>query len=315
LGLSEIATACGPEPVARLAPILYHEHVSLDNRSAPSLAAYWLPGPEVMEQEVREYAARGGRTLVSLTNQCMGRDVEAARRISSSTGVSILLATGLYTRPASPPVRDINVLAKEFVQELQVGIAGTGVRAAVIGEIGTGAWAIGEFEQGLFAAAALAQLQTGAPIATHTHGGRSARWQFEALTTRGVPASKIALGHLDEGLVRGRAYLNRIAALARRGAFLGFDTVGITYYSPFMKRKQPSDRMRARAVRRLVEMGLGDQILIAHDICRPDHLKTNGGWGYAHVFESFLPLLEKEGVDRVTARRFVEANPLRWLAG
>lgn len=313
--MTSIPTVTGPVAASELAPILYHEHVALDNRSTPSLTAYWLPGPPVMEQEVREYAIRGGRSLVSLTNQCMGRDVEAMRLVARSTGVSILLATGLYARPASPPVKDVGTLARVFIKELRDGIAGTGVRAAVIGEIGTGAWPIGDFERGLFEAAARAHAETGAPIATHTHGGQYARWHLETLVKRGVPSDRIALGHLDEGLVFGQKYIERIAALAGAGAYLGFDTVGITYYSSFMKRRQPSDLDRAAAIRQLVDLGLGDRILLSHDICRPDHLKANGGWGYAHIFDSFMPLLEQEGVSRSAARRLIEENPVRWLAG
>jgi phosphotriesterase-related protein len=245
----------------------------------------------------------------------MGRDIDAMREISKSSGVAILAATGLYTKPASPPVDDTRSLSRTFVRELQTGIGDTGVRAAVIGEIGTGAWPIGPFERGLFEAAAFAHVETGAPIATHTHGGLYARWQLDVLTKLGVPPERIVLGHVDEGLVHGPSYVERLARLAARGAYLGFDTVGITYYSEFMKRRQPSDRDRAVAVRRLADLGFADRILLSHDICRPDHLKAYGGWGYAHIFESFMPLLAEVGVADRVARALIEENPLRWLQG
>jgi phosphotriesterase-related protein len=313
--LSLLPTVLGPVDARHLAPILYHEHVVLDNRSTPSVAAYWLPPAEAMVPELADYAAKGGRSVISLTNQCMGRDVDALRTISKSSGVSILVATGLYTRPASPPVDDAGALSRTFVEELRVGIGDTGVRAAVIGEIGTGAWPIGPFERGLFTAAARAHVETGAPIATHTHAGMYARWQLDALTGNGVPPERIVLGHVDEGVVNGPAYVDRLARLADRGAYLGFDTVGITYYSEFMKRWQPSDRDRAVAIRRLADLGFADRILLSHDICRPDHLKASGGWGYAHIFESFMPLLAEVGVDDRAARALIEENPLRWLQG
>jgi phosphotriesterase-related protein len=225
----------------------------------------------------------------------MGRDVAAMQRISAASGVAIILATGLYTRPASPAISSVKALASEFVRELTDGIGETGVRAQVIGEIGTGAWPIGQFERDLFDAAALAHLETGAPIATHTHGGKYARWQLDRLTSRGVPADRIVIGHLDEGIVFGERYLAGVARLALRGCFLGFDTVGITYYSPYMRRHQPSDEARAMAVKQLAGMGVGSQLLLAHDICRPDHLLSN--------------------VDDATAMSFVSDNPLRWLSG
>ena len=304
-----VATVTGPVAVDELAPLLYHEHVTLDNRSTPSLAAYWLPGPDVMEGELRELARAGGRTVVSLTNQCMGRDIEAMRRVSRAAGVNVVAATGAYTRTASPPIDDVAALAASFVDELRNGVA------AVIGEIGTGDWAIGDFERDLFRASAIAYVETGAPIATHTHAGKYARWQLDLLMKHGVPADRIVLGHVDEGIVLGPRYVDSLARLADRGVYLGFDTVGITYYSAFMKRQQPSDEMRAQAIRRLVDLGFGDRILISHDICRPDHLKANGGWGFAHIFDVFMPLLAEHGLSHEASRKLVDANPIRWLTG
>lgn len=304
----------GPVAVAQLAPLLYHEHVVLDNRRIPSLIAYWLPEASVMADELTEYAKRGGVAVVSLTNQCMGRDVRALRAISMQSGVHILTSTGYYTRPASPAITDPVALARTFREELENGIDGTTVRAAVIGEIGTGAWPLTDFERNLFKAAAIAHADTGAAIATHSHAGRYAGWQLDTLTNAGVPAERIALGHLDEGLAAD-TYVDRLARLAERGAYLGFDTIGITYYSQFMRKQLPSDEQRAAAIARLVAMGFGNRILVAHDICRPSHLKAGGGRGYGHILEHFLPLLERQGVDRMTSMKFMVENPLRWLTG
>jgi phosphotriesterase-related protein len=294
--------------------MLYHEHVVLDNRQYPSLAAYWLPEPSVMIDEMSELAECGAKAVVSLTNQCMGRDVDALRAISSGSGLHILASTGYYTEPASPPITDPVALAGMFRDELDKGIGDSGARAAVIGEIGTGAWPVGAFERDLFKAAALAHSDTGAPIATHSHAGRHASWQLDTLTRAGVPADRIAIGHLDEGLGSG-SYFERLARLAHSGAYLGFDTIGITYFSEFMRRQLPSDEQRAAAIARLVGLGLRERILISHDICRPSHLKSGGGWGYGHIFRNFLPMLERHGVDRKTSMMFMVENPLRWLTG
>lgn len=309
-----LQTVLGPIAVGQLSPLLYHEHVVLDNRQYPSLTAYWLPEPSVMVEELSELTKWGGKAVVSLTNQCMGRDVTAMRAISSQSGVHILASTGYYTEPASPPITDPVALAGTFREELEKGIGGSGVRAAVIGEIGSGAWPVGPFERDLFKAAALAHSDTGAPIATHSHGGRHAFWQLEALTRAGVPADRIALGHLDEGL-GSDSYVERLARLGESGAYLGFDTIGITYYSEFMRRQLPSDDQRAGAIAKLVAMGLAERILISHDICRPSHLKSGGGWGYGHIFSEFLPILERHGVDRKVSMMFMVDNPIRWLTG
>ena len=300
----------GPVEVGQLSPLLYHEHVVLDNRQHPSLVDYWLPEPSVMVGELRDLASLGGKAVVSLTNQCMGRDLTALRTISSESGVHILTSTGYYTEPASPRITDPVALARTFRGELEQGIDGSGVRAAVIGEVGTGAWPVGAFERDLFKAAGLAHAATGAPIATHSHAGRHAFWQLETLTRAGVAADRIAIGHLDEGL-GSDFYVERLARLAGRGAYLGFDTIGITYYSEFMRRQLPSDEQRAAAIAKLVALGMAERILISHDICRPSHLKSGGGGGYGHIFQDFLPILERQGVDRDVSMTFMVENPIQ----
>ena len=274
----------------------------------PSLEEYWLPDRAVMAAELSALRRAGGRAVVSLTNQCMGRDIDALRAIAEASGVEIIASTGYYTRPASPSIEDVRAVAHEFRREIESG------SAAVIGEIGTGAWDVGEFERDLFESAAIGHASTGAPIATHTHAGVHAEWQLDTLTRHGVAADRVVIGHVDEGL-GSPGHVERLVRIAGEGAYLGFDTIGITYFSEFMQQQLPSDDVRAAAVARLVELGLGDRILIAHDICRPSHLKSGGGWGYAHIFQEFFPLLEGHGVSAPAARKLVVDNPLRWLTG
>ena len=82
-----------------------------------------------------------------------------------------------------------------------------------------------------------------------------------------------------------------------------------------MRKQLPSDEQRAAAIARLVSLGMGDRILLAHDICRPSQLRSGGGLGYGHIFQDFLPMLEQHGVDRKVSATFIVENPIRWLSG
>jgi phosphotriesterase-related protein len=312
----EIATVTGPTAIEALRPILYHEHVVLDLRHVPRAQDLWLHDVDLMVRELAEFVRCGGRAVVSLTNGSMGRDIARLREISKRSEVKILVATGQYTRLASAPIHDAQLLAQTFVDEISLGIDGTGVRAAVIGEIATGPHPISEYERLLFQAAALAHRATGAPIATHTHNGRYARWQLRYLMSLGVPPDRVVIGHMDGSVKDGTPDVSCMADLAAQGAFIGIDTIGLAnYYSENLGRRMPSDEARADAIAQLVEGGWADQIVIAQDICRPMHLKGNGGAGYGHIHDVFLPLLEARGVDRATSARFLGDNTLRWLAG
>lgn len=311
-----VPTATGTADVGRLSSLLYHEHVAVDMSHVADMTDYCLPGADVMVSELRRFVDSGGGGVISLTNRSMGRDLAVLRQVSERSGAVILVATGLYTRTsaeAAGVVEDRRSLARRFVGELTVGIEDTGIRASVIGEIATGSWPIGPYERALFDAAAEAHLETGAPIATHTFAGRHALWQLSHLMRRGVAPERIAIGHLDERLVDGDIDLQCLREIAEQGAYVGLDSVGCTYFSEFLGVQQPTDAARADVVAKLVEWGLGDRLLLSHDICRPRHLAINGGIGYAHIFDSFIPLLEQRGVSRDSAWRLVKENPLRWL--
>jgi phosphotriesterase-related protein len=269
-----------------------------------------------MAAELAEYGKRGGGAVISLTNGSMGRDVLALGEISVRSGVTILTATGQYTRRSSAPIADPRRLAEQFVSELRVGIGETKVRAAVIGEIATGPHPIAGYEQLLFQAAALAHHETNAPIATHTHNGLYARWQLRYLRSLDVDPARIVIGHMDASLKNGKPDVDSMSEIAAAGAYVGIDTVGLAnYYSQNLHRFQPSDESRADAIAELVDRGWADRILISHDICRPRHLRVNGGCGYGHIFERFFPMLEARGIEREVASRFIVDNPVRWLIG
>ena len=69
------------------------------------------------------------------------------------------------------------------------------------------------------------------------------------------------------------------------------------------------------ALAALVAVGLAERDPVAHDICRPSHPRAGGGRGYSHIFDDFLPRLERHGVDRKTSMMFMDENPVRWLTG
>lgn len=305
-----------------LGMVLVHEHVVLDlGALVPEghfLKPITLPGTEVMLPEVRDYIDQGGRTIVSLTNGAMGRDVMALREIAAQSGATIFASTGYYTRMTSPPVEDVDAVTEHFVSELTEGIDGSDVRAAVIGEIGTGAEMPTAFEHRSFEAAARAHLRTGAPIATHTHAGQYARWQLRYLTSLGVPANRVVIGHMDESLGvsdKRSPDLNLMLELVDSGAYVSVDTVGMSYFGEWISRPEPTDQDRAWGIARLVERGYQDHIVLGHDIGRPEDLRAKGGPGYTHIIQKFFPVLETFGVSRETAQRFLTENPRRWLTG
>jgi phosphotriesterase-related protein len=86
---------------------------------------------------------------------------------------------------------------------------------------------------------------------------------------------------------------------------VAFDTVGKESYQPA--------EVRLRLLMRMLEAGHEDRLLLSNDISREAYLKSQGGFGYGHLFESFVPELRRAGVDDRTLSTILEENPKRFL--
>lgn len=297
-------TVNGPVESSALGVTLPHEHVLVDLRHSLSKFDAILDDEELAVDELRALRAAGGGTVVDMTNAGMGRDVQALQRIAARSGVHIVASTGYYTEPYyTQEVHrlPINRLADVLVDELVTGIDGTGIRAGIIAEIGTGRDFISPAEERVFRAAARAQRMTGAAIYTHTYLEQLVLEQLEILRDEGADLQRVVVGHLGDF-----RNLDRVYAVAETGAFLGIDHIGMTV--------QQTDRQRAKSVARLIHDGFAPQLLMSLDICQKSRLHWYGGNGYDYLLTGFLPLLREEGVDPAVIRSILVENPARLLA-
>ncbi len=298
-------TVTGPVRPDQLGVVLPHEHVFID-----LVREYRGSGPlndeDLACQELRALRSAGGRTLVDLTLDEIGRDPAALRRVSRATGISIVMGCGHYRDPYLD--RDwfdrtpVDAIADELVTEITEGVGGTGIRAGIIGEIGADRRYISAAEERSFRAAARAHVRTGVTISTH-----AARWpvgtaQLQLLAEEGVDPRRVIVGHTDSVPIPGYHL-----ALVRQGCYVSFDSIGTG---------SPHDTRRAvDHVLALVRAGFGGQILLSQDVCLRDHLRAHGGCGYGFLLTDFLPRLTAAGLDREQVRSFVTDNPRAALAG
>ena len=71
---------------------------------------------------------------------------------------------------------------------------------------------------------------------------------------------------------------------------------------------------RAEFLAELIRRGHGDRLLVAQDMPARPRLKTNGGHGYQHLIDNFLPMLRAQGVGGDDIHRITRTNPARVLA-
>jgi phosphotriesterase-related protein len=238
----------------------------------------------------------------------------------------IVTVCGYYTGHFHPPgliERSVADIAAEFVRELTVGIDGTGIRAGVIGEIGTGepmyspGWRstmpdLSPSEELVVRAAGRAQHQTGAPVSIHIYNyvpNTLAHHALDLLQAEGADLEKVAIDHLDT-----RPDPDYAQSIADRGAFIEFDTFGIEFVtdSTFTQFARDSDRITL--VVEMIRRGYIDHILLSHDVCWKSLLVSYGGYGYAHLSQHVEPWLRHAGISDAQIATMRVSNPARWLA-
>jgi predicted metal-dependent phosphotriesterase family hydrolase len=301
-----VMTVRGPVAASELGYTLSHEHLLCDLWKIARTYDGILDDVDLAIEELSDYVAAGGRTVIDVTSGGLGRNPLALRRISEEAGVHIVMGAAWYREdvyPAFVRETDTNALAERIVAELTGGVDGTDIKAGVIGEIGTERGYITPAQERVFRASARAHRKTGALIVTHTtHFGELALEQIALLREEGVEPSRIAISHLGDRMSSGL-----LLSIARQGVYLSIDNIG------YRGDGYPDDKVRAINVRRLVDEGHLNQIMLSGDICMKSHLRSYGGKGYAHVPRMFLPLLRNVGITDDQIRRMTVTNPARAL--
>jgi len=285
------------------------------------------PGPDRREMlarcvdQIEEMKAAGITAMLDPCPNDLGRDVEFMAEVASRTGFQIICATGLYKeseggtaywhfRKNFGPV--VDVMAELFEKELTEGIAGTGIRAGII-KVATGPGKMTEYERQIFEAAAKASVATGAPITTHTDLGTVGDEQQRLLTSLGVPAHRIIIGHSC-----GTSDHEYHLGIARAGSYLGFDRFGLDMVHP--------DAERTASLAKLIGKGAGDRVVVSHDSVwcwrgtpiPPEITLAGAGagsWNPLHFVRDVAPRLREAGVSEAQVEALLVDNPRRFFAG
>ncbi|MGN6551224.1 MAG: phosphotriesterase family protein [Pararhizobium sp.] len=259
-------------------------------------------------EELRQFTAVGGRTVVDPTCRGIGRDPPALKRISAATGLNIVMGAGYYlasSHPAELGAMSVGEVADQIVREALEGVDGTGIRIGLIGEIGVSSDFTSEEEKSL-RGAAQAQARTGLPLMVHLPGWfRLAHKVLDIAAKEGADLRHTVLCHMNPSH-DDFAYQSELAG---RGAFIEYDMIGMDFFYADQQVQCPSDDEAARGIVRLIEAGYLDRILLSHDVFVKMMLTRYGGNGYAFVVRHFLPRLKRHGLDDHILARLMTDNP------
>ncbi|MGH2608521.1 MAG: phosphotriesterase family protein, partial [Tepidiformaceae bacterium] len=219
--MATIQTATGPVDTSKLGFTLMHEHVF--TRSPGVFEAWphlWDEKAEVQRavDTFRDLKAAGVDTIVDLTTVDLGRDVPLVTEVARQVELNIVMCTGVWRNPPRYfDRRNIDPIADLFVRDIEEGMQGTTIRAAII-KMATEP-DVDDLNERMLRAGARAHRRTGVPISTHhyvpTECGLRQQDVFES---EGVDLSRVVIGH--SGDTADVAYLEKVIA---RGSYIGMD--------------------------------------------------------------------------------------------
>jgi phosphotriesterase-related protein len=204
---------------------------------------------------------------------------------------------------------------EHLLSDLRDGIGDSGIRPALIGEIGTDRrdrdeHPPSESEWRVLRAAGRAGAESGAAVNVHlSWRGTDAVEILEALIAERMAPERIILSHMDERLDRGYH-----RAVAEAGAVLEYDTFGSDFLYGTPSARNPSGVERLDMAAWLLSEGYGSQLVIACDTWTKANLRRNGGFGYEHLFRRIVPALRDYcRADDATLERILVETPRRLL--
>ncbi|GAA0182251.1 phosphotriesterase-related protein [Clostridium sediminicola] len=287
----------------KLGKTYIHEHLKIDLSSQKKDLDTKFDDVDAVIEEMKILKSKGVDTIVEVTNRGMGRDIQVMKRVAEETGINVIASTGFYKEPFLPQYvyeMEEKELSKLLIKDIVEGIDDTNIKAHLIGEIGTSKNIMTPMEQKVFKISAIAHLETDRPVYTHTTLGTYGLEQLKYLKGYGVDLEKVAIGHLDLN-----CDLDYHLRVADTGCFLAFDTIG--------KIKYQADEKRTEHIKKLINRGHLDQIVLSEDITRKSHLEINGGIGYGYLVDNFVPMLLKVGITKEQIDRMMIYNPIKLL--
>jgi phosphotriesterase-related protein len=315
--MPQINTVRGPIDTDSIGVTLMHEHVFV---LSPEIMQNYPEGWGDEEKRVNdaiarlnELKARGVDSIVDLTVIGLGRYIPRIERIARETDLQIIVATGVYTYNDVPmyfhfqgPGTELGgpeFMGDMFVRDITEGIAGTGIKAAIL-KCATDQQGVTPGVERVLRAVAHAHRRTGVPISTHTHAhterGLEQQHIFEE---EGVDLSRVIIGH--SGDTTDIDYLEKLIA---RGSTIGMDRFGIDVLLPFED--------RVNTVARMCERGHAAKMVLSHDAaCFNDWLPEAAlpvvlpNWHYLHIHNDVIPALRARGVTDEQLHTMLVENP------
>jgi len=309
---------------------IYREPVSISNLDLVKRAAGYSidngNNGDVGErlQELDAYKAAGGRTIIDVTPEGLGRNnhVHKLPQVSKDSGVNIVAAAGHYVAASHPPrikKQTAEEVAQDLIKEITEGILDTGIKAGVIKTAVTPN-RFTDADKKVLKAAMIAQKETGVPITTHMWGDLVGKWPgfkvIEMLQKNDVDLNKFYISHIECTESQEKDWGVAVRAAAA-GAYLSIDNFGKEFpygsldntFDDYGYIGSPTDLDRIRLIKKIIHEGYEDKIVVGHDSAYKVQKLAYGGPGLCHILNNVPALFKHLGIDQRYFKKITVENP------
>jgi len=315
-----VNTVLGPVPAHELGVVSIHEALLSVVPGAEHAFDVTIDRVEVFETlaaKLRDFREHGGGTIVDSTGMFHGRDVRLYEALSRSTGVHIVVSTGMgpeemlggyfLTPQTNPPTPwPAEKFADLFAKEVTEGMVVPRVeRRGAAGMVTTTATRGGmtATDESLFRGATRAAMSTGVPVSIRF--GADALRDLDVVLDERVPADRVVVGGLDRAVAYAAGWPLEVAG---RGAYVALDHVGTE------GAEYATDAERVALVAALVAAGHGNRVLLSTGATGVSKGEPGVDVPYSHVLTAFVPLLKAHGVGDDDVQRILVDNPRNLLS-
>ncbi len=308
--MSFVRTVMGDIQSEQMGLTYSHEHVVIEEGFTTMANPEFILNDIIkISAELREFYQLGGRTMVDTMPAACGRNILKLAEVSRNSKVNIIVPTGLHQEIYYPPNHwryhlSVEEITELFIKDITDGVDQYDYNSPVVKrtthkagmiKLATGDEKITDHQHKIFEAVVNAHLETGAPILTHTNGGKLAMEQVELFLKLGADLNHVVLSHVDK-----QKDLAFHKDLMQTGVYVEYDS--------HFRWKTIDENPTYILLENLLPL-YSDRIVIGMDLAKNTYWKTYGGKpGLIYLLTEFRHELVARGISDFFEKLFFK-NP------
>lgn len=311
--MPKINSVLGPIDTKKIGFTLMHEHLMTGFQNAITDYPEFMVGDAFTRiiRGLKKAKAGGVDTVVDMTTNDLGRDVNLMAEASRRTRVNIIACSGWWLDvPRFLTGVTADQMAEAFVREVEKGISGTKIKAGIL-KSASDINGITPLQEVALRGVARAHNKTGIPIVIHSHPtSQLARQQLSVLKEEKVDLRRVKVDHCND-----TTDVEYIIWILEQGCYVGLDRTPGYLVSPYA---------RTKTLKTLIDAGYADRLCPSHD-CSLAYTLPSGRTAteresgnphrYLYMKKVVFPWLKEMGVSKTQIDQLCVVGPRNFFEG